>query len=67
MRLEDPKVPGDSEQRRRSGRPAGSGNKEVTTLRLDRDVLAAFRASGNGWQTRINALLREAMEQGRVQ
>jgi len=41
------------------GRPAGSGMKEQVALRLDRDVLAAFRASGPGWQTRMNAALRE--------
>lgn len=44
--------------RRRRGRPVGS-DKESTTIRLDRDILAAFRASGPGWQTRINAALRE--------
>ncbi|MDR0779084.1 MAG: BrnA antitoxin family protein [Pseudomonadales bacterium] len=40
------------------GRPVGS-NKESTTVRFDRDVLDAFRAEGPGWQTRINAALRE--------
>ncbi|WP_369126232.1 BrnA antitoxin family protein [Ventosimonas gracilis] len=25
-----------------------------------------MRASGKGWQTRVNALLREAVEQGRI-
>ncbi|NMG42588.1 hypothetical protein GPA22_02410 [Aromatoleum toluvorans] len=44
--------------RRRRGRPAGS-DKESTTIRLDRDILAAFRASGPGWQTRMNAALRD--------
>jgi uncharacterized protein (DUF4415 family) len=44
--------------RRQRGRPAGSG-KESTTIRFDRDVLAAFRASGPGWQTRMNAALRD--------
>jgi uncharacterized protein (DUF4415 family) len=44
--------------RRRRGRPAGS-DKESTTIRFDRDVLAAFRASGPGWQTRMNAALRD--------
>lgn len=43
---------------RRRGRPAGS-NKESTTVRFDRDVLDAFRAGGPGWQTRMNAALRE--------
>jgi len=29
-------------------------------LRLDHDVLAAYRKTGSGWQTRINADLRKA-------
>ena len=44
--------------RRQRGRPPGS-DKESTTIRFDRDVLAAFRALGPGWQTRMNAALRE--------
>ena len=40
------------------GRPSGS-DKESTTIRFDRDVLAAFRAGGPGWQTRMNAALRD--------
>jgi len=41
------------------GRPAGSGTKEQVAIRIDSDVLAAFRASGAGWQTRMNAALRD--------
>ncbi len=48
--------------RRQRGRPAGS-DKESTTIRIDRDVLAAFRSGGLGWQTRMNAALREWLEQ----
>lgn len=44
--------------RKQRGRPAGS-DKESTTIRFDRDILAAFRAAGPGWQTRMNAALRE--------
>lgn len=44
--------------RRQRGRPTGS-DKESTTVRFDRDVLAAFRAGGPGWQTRMNAVLRD--------
>lgn len=44
--------------RRQRGRPTGS-DKESTTIRFDRDVLAAFRAGGPGWQTRMNAALRD--------
>lgn len=45
--------------RRRAGRPPGSGSKEQVAIRLDHDILAAFRAGGRGWQTRINAALRD--------
>jgi uncharacterized protein (DUF4415 family) len=31
------------------------------TLRLDRDIVEAFKARGPGWQTRMNAALREAV------
>jgi uncharacterized protein (DUF4415 family) len=44
--------------RKQRGRPVGS-DKESTTIRFDRDVLAAFRAAGPGWQTRMNAALRD--------
>lgn len=36
--------------------------KESLTIRLDADVLAWLRGQGRGYQTRINALLRDAME-----
>lgn len=35
--------------------------KEPVTLRLDADVIAWLKSQGPGYQTRINALLREAM------
>jgi len=34
--------------------------KELVTLRLDRETLAAFKALGRGWQTRMNVALRDA-------
>ena len=45
--------------RKRVGRPQGSGSKEQVAIRIDRDVLAAFRDAGPGWQTRMNAALKE--------
>jgi uncharacterized protein (DUF4415 family) len=45
--------------KRRAGRPAGGGAKEQAAIRFDKDVLAAFRAAGPGWQTRMNEALRE--------
>ena len=35
--------------------------KSSVTIRLDADVLAWIKRSGPGYQTRINALLRQAM------
>lgn len=35
--------------------------KQRVTLHLDRDVLAALKAEGKGWQTRANAALRRAL------
>ena len=32
--------------------------KEQIAIRLDPDVLAAFRASGRGWQSRVNMVLK---------
>lgn len=45
---------------RRGGRPRQAVVKQAVNIRLDPDVLAHFRASGPGWQTRINAALRKA-------
>lgn len=47
--------------RRGRGRPAKLDRKVNQTLRLDADVLEAYRHTGSGWQTRINAVLREHM------
>jgi uncharacterized protein (DUF4415 family) len=48
----------------RRGRPPGSVSpttKQAVKLRLDPDLLAALRASGAGWQTRVNTILRQAV------
>jgi uncharacterized protein (DUF4415 family) len=44
----------------RIGRPRSANPKKAVTLRLDPDVVAHFRATGPGWQTRINETLRQA-------
>ena len=38
--------------------PQRTPTKEHISLRVDRDIAAAFRASGRGWQTRVNDALR---------
>jgi len=45
---------------KRRGRPKAEVTKVPVKLRLDPDVLAVLRASGDGWQTtRVNRILRE--------
>ena len=54
---------------RKSGRPVGTLKtvpKIATNIRFDSDVLAALKATGRGWQTRVNELLRADIESGRL-
>jgi uncharacterized protein (DUF4415 family) len=44
------------------GRPRAEFTKERITIRLSPDVVGAFRASGSGWQTRVDGALREWLE-----
>lgn len=50
-------------ERRRGHRTERSGElaKEVVTIWLDTDVIAVLRASGDGWQTRVNDALRASL------
>jgi uncharacterized protein (DUF4415 family) len=41
------------------GRPALAKPKEHVNIRLDADVLGAFKETGTGWQTRVNNALRD--------
>ena len=52
---------GDRFVRRGPGRPKAAVTKEQINVRLDPDVLARLREAGPGWQSRINAILREAL------
>lgn len=47
--------------RNKGGRPLKADKKVNQTLRLDPDVLEAYRTAGPGWQARINDVLREHM------
>ena len=47
---------------RSRGRPKGTtrpDSKQQITLRLDRDIIDRFRATGPGWQARMNDALRQ--------
>lgn len=39
--------------------------KQLVTLRLDADILDYLRATGDGWQTRLNAELRKLVKRAR--
>jgi uncharacterized protein (DUF4415 family) len=41
------------------GRPKAAVTKERITIRLSPEVVGAFRATGDGWQTRVDAALRD--------
>lgn len=45
--------------KRTRGRPKSDQPKVAVKLRLDPDLLAVLRATGDGWQTRINRILRD--------
>ena len=44
--------------------PQKAPTKVLTTVRLDADILAFFKAQGSGYQTRINEELRKVVEKG---
>jgi len=45
------------------GRPRIDTPKIFTGIRLDAEVLEAFRATGRGWQTRMNDALKEWLKE----
>jgi uncharacterized protein (DUF4415 family) len=48
------------------GRPKSEVTKERITIRLSPDVLEAFKATGKGWQSRIDAALKEWVQEHRA-
>lgn len=44
--------------------PQRKPTKELVTIRLSKDVVAHFRESGSGWQTRVDEALKKAVEVG---
>ena len=50
----------------KGGRPRSDTPKVFTGIRLDREVLEAFRATGKGWQTRMNEALKEWLKEHAV-
>ncbi len=50
--------------RRRGDRPTSHSHEVALSVRLDVDVADALRSSGEGWQGRVNDLLRSALAIG---
>jgi uncharacterized protein (DUF4415 family) len=48
-------------ERRHRG-PQKAPKKQATAIRFDEDVLSALKATGKGWQTRVNDVMREWVE-----
>ena len=46
--------------KRRGGRPRSAAKKQAVSIRLDSEVVEKFRATGPGWQSRINEALKRA-------
>ena len=53
--------------KKRMGRPRAAVPRPTLNMRIDPDVLEALKASGRGWQTRVNDLLRADIEAGRLE
>ena len=49
-------------EKRPRGRPYADQPKVSTSIRLDADLLNALRATGRGWQSRVNSILREHLK-----
>ena len=51
---------------RRGRGPQKTPTKVLTTVRLDADVIAYFKAQGHGYQTRINDELRKVVKKSQA-
>ncbi len=48
------------------GRPKAAVTKERISIRLSREVVETFRATGEGWQTRMDEALQEYVREHRL-
>jgi uncharacterized protein (DUF4415 family) len=51
---------------KRRGRPPVESPKEHIGFRLSADVVAAIKASGRGYNARVDRVLREALAKGKL-
>ncbi|WP_429497057.1 BrnA antitoxin family protein [Robbsia andropogonis] len=58
-------VPSDEQfanMKSRGGRPKSDAPKVLLSVRYDADIVEAFKAGGDGWQTRMNGALRDWLQ-----
>lgn len=48
-------------EKKLAGRPKLDNPKQAISIRLDAEVIERFKASGDGWQSRMNEALRKAV------
>jgi len=46
------------------GRPKLQNPKQAISIRLDAEVIEHFKATGKGWQSKINEVLRGVVKEG---
>jgi uncharacterized protein (DUF4415 family) len=52
-------------QLRPVGRPKAAVTKQAVSIRLSPEVVEYFKATGKGWQTRMDAVLKEYVDSQR--
>lgn len=55
-----------AKMQRRGGRPRMANPKIMLTMRYDQVIIERFRASGDGWQTRMNDALLDWLETHKI-
>lgn len=53
-------------EKRKAGRPKKPNAKKLQSFKLSPDVIADIKASGAGFNARVEAVLREAIRDGRL-
>ncbi len=48
-------------EKKLAGRPKSDNPKRAISIRLDAEVVERFKATGDGWQSRMNDVLRKAV------
>lgn len=48
-------------EKKLAGRPKSDNPKRAISIRLDAEVIERFKATGDGWQSRMNEALRKAV------